>query len=156
MKSVHVLFVCLGNICRSPAAEGVLLHLAAKTSLKRKLHIMSCGLGSWHIGKPPDLRMKEVAAKRGIILKGKAKLFLENFLDEFDYILCADNEVLNQVLHFTKSGDQKAKVHLMTHYGKLSKEKEIIDPYYGKQSGFEDTLDLLEDACLGLIKEINL
>ncbi|MGK5593827.1 MAG: low molecular weight protein-tyrosine-phosphatase [Parachlamydiaceae bacterium] len=148
----RVLFVCLGNICRSPAAEGVLKRMAEESDLE--IYVDSCGLGDWHVGELPDARIRNAAQVRGLILSGRAKKFDENFLDHFDYILAADHEVLECLHQFAKDPQHKAKIHLMTAFGTAYKGQPIDDPYYGGDAAFEYTLDVLEDACSGLIKEI--
>lgn len=148
----NVLFVCLGNICRSPAAEGLLKRMALENGLE--LHVDSCGLGDWHVGELPDARIRNAAQVRGLILSGRAKKFEESFLDRFDYILAADHEVLEYLHQFAKRPQHKAKIHLMTAFGTAYKGQPINDPYYGGDAAFEHTLDVLEDACSGLIEEI--
>lgn len=149
-----VLFVCLGNICRSPAAEGILRRMAAGKPQFEHLKIASCGLGDWHIGRLPDSRMREAAQTRGMDLTSRAQLFRPSFLDQYDYILAADRAVLNDLFRFAKTPQQKAKIHLITAYSSLYKDQEVPDPYYGGDMGFELVLDMLEDACQGLLDQI--
>jgi protein-tyrosine phosphatase len=146
---VAVLFVCLGNICRSPAAEGILLSKISKSKLD--IHIESCGLGDWHIGQLPDERMRESAKNRGIILSSRAKHFDTSFIDNFDLILAVDHQVLQGLYRFAKTPEQKDKVHLLTRFSGSFKDQEIPDPYYGGEAGFEQVLDMIEDACTGLV-----
>lgn len=150
----HVLFVCLGNICRSPAAEGILRKLIEKEGLSDKIIVTSCGLGDWHLGQLPDYRIRQAAAERGITLTTRAKPFLSNYLDEFDYVLCADQEVIDQVHQYAKNPHQKSKIRLMTHFAKAFKGRSIPDPYYAGDSAFDHILDILEDACSGLLEEL--
>jgi low molecular weight protein-tyrosine phosphatase len=152
---VAILFVCLGNICRSPAAEGILRHMAGHDPQFSDLHIESCGMGDWHIGHLPDLRMCEAAKGRGLNLNSRAQLFRPSFFERFDYILAADREILNQLYHRAKTPEHKAKVHLITLFSTTYKEEEIPDPYYGGDAGFELVLDMLEDACQGLLNELS-
>lgn len=150
-----ILFVCLGNICRSPAAEGVLRRLIEQKGLQNQVFIASCGIGSWHIGQPPDFRIRQAALERGITLNTRAKPFTANFLDEFDYIMASDPEVLAHLMTFANLPKQKAKLHLMTAFGKAFKGIAVPDPFYQGPGAFEHVLDVLEDACLGLIEEIS-
>lgn len=149
---MRILFVCLGNICRSPAGEGILRSFANRD--KVDLVVASCGIGDWHVGQLPDHRMREAASERGITLTSRAKVFLNNFLDEFDYILASDREVLEFLHKSARTPEHKAKLHLMTAFGTTYKNQDVPDPYYGGPSGFDHTLDILEDACEGLLKEI--
>lgn len=150
---VKVLFVCMGNICRSPAGEGILRHLVQQDQYL-KIHVESCGIGDWHIGQAPDWRIQEASKARGIVLTGKAQQFHHRHLDDFDYILAADREVLKFLYHYAKTPDHKAKIHLMTAFGTLYKGQEIPDPYYQPGGAFELVLDMLEDSCHGLLQHI--
>lgn len=149
-----ILFVCLGNICRSPAAEGVLRQLAAQDPQFAGLHIESCGLGDWHVGQLPDARMREFAKTRGLILSSRAQRFRPSFFERFDYILAADREVLNDLYQFARTPEQKAKIHLMTAFATSFKDEDVPDPYYSGDAGFELVLDMLEESCTGLISHL--
>lgn len=153
--TTKILFVCLGNICRSPAAEGVMRRLVEQKGLTDKIQIASCGIGSWHVGQPPDHRIRQAAADRGVTLNTKAKPFTSNFLEEYDYIMASDPEVMSHLLTFAKHPDQKAKIHLMTAFGKAFKGLDVPDPFYEGPAAFEHVLDVLEDACLGLLENIS-
>lgn len=152
---VSVLFVCLGNICRSPAGEGVMRHLKRKMPHVEDLHIQSCGIGDWHIGQLPDERMREASLSRGINLTSRAQQFNTEFLDRFDYILAVDKEVLKELYRHAKNPEQKAKIYLLTEFSKVYPNKDIPDPYYHGGSAFELVLDMLEDACEGLLEHIS-
>lgn len=149
-----ILFVCLGNICRSPAAEGILLHLAGKLQPPIVIYVESCGLGDWHTGNLPDERMRKAAELRGIVLTSRAQAFRKEFFDTFDYILAADNKVLHQLQAWADKANQKAKIHLMSTFGTAFKGAEIPDPYYGEHGQFELVMDMLEDACRGLLEHL--
>lgn len=152
MKSV--LFVCLGNICRSPAAEGIFRHMVAQDANLADTRIESCGLGDWHIGQLPDARIRSAAKDRGIILSNRAQHFKASFLGEFDYVLAVDRDVLNDLYRYAKQTEHKAKIHLISEFSKTYKNEEIPDPYYQGEAAFELVLDMIEDCCKGLIDHI--
>lgn len=149
-----VLFVCLGNICRSPAAEGIMRAFLSKEKYPMDVFIRSCGLGSWHVGQLPDMRMQEIAKRRGIILSSRAQQFRPEFFDLFDYILVADHEVMKVLYQYASSVEHKSKLHLITAFSPSYKGQEIPDPYYGGEASFELVLDMLEDSCEGLLEHI--
>jgi protein-tyrosine phosphatase len=150
---VSVMFVCLGNICRSPAGEGVLKHfLEEKSDLD--IYIESCGMGDWHVGQPPDKRMQEAALARGIHLTSRAQKFSEEMFDRFDYIFVADKEVLKNLCHYAKKTEHKEKISLMTLYSSTYQGQEVPDPYYLSNGAFELVLDMLEDSCRGFLEHI--
>lgn len=148
-----VLYVCLGNICRSPAAEGILRNLAEKYQLA-DLTVESCGLGDWHVGHLPDERMQRAAKDRGFILKSRARLFDATFFEKFDYLLAADHHVLHELYKFAATPENKAKIHLMSDYSKTYRGQDIPDPYYDSAGGFETVLDMIEDCCESLLRHI--
>ncbi len=147
-----VMFVCLGNICRSPAAEGMLRQMAAKTNLD--IEVRSSGMGDWHIGHFPDERMRDAAKARGMTLSMRAQQFQPHFFEEFDYILAADKEVLRDLHRLALTPEAKAKIHMITAFSPSYKDEEIPDPYYQGEGAFNLVLDMLEDSCEGLIEEI--
>lgn len=151
---MKILFVCLGNICRSPAAEGMLRHMLKNSFAESDIHIESCGLGDWHTGKLPDERMREAAKNRGVILSSRAQKVHPSFFDRFDLILAADNKVMNELYRYALTPEAKAKLHLITHYSTLYRDEEIPDPYYDSEAGFEHVLDMIEDSCEGIIQHI--
>lgn len=150
---IRVLFVCMGNICRSPAGEGILRHFASQDP-SLAVYVESCGIGDWHIGQAPDQRIQEASKARGIVLTSLAQQFQHAFLDEFDYILVADKEVLKFLYHYAKTPDQKAKIFLMTAFSPIYAGQEVPDPYYQSNGAFELVLDMLEDSCQGLLQYI--
>lgn len=152
-KTYRVLFVCLGNICRSPAAEGVLRHLAEKDP-SIHIHTDSCGVGAWHIGSPPNQSMQEAVIARGISLSGQAKQFKESFFYQFDFILASDHEVIRDLYRFAKTPEERAKVKLMTEFSPTYKGQEIPDPYLLPGGAFDLVLDMLEDSCEGLLEHL--
>jgi protein-tyrosine phosphatase len=150
----RVLFVCLGNICRSPAAEGVFLERLAAAGLQERYLVDSAGTGSWHVGKPADARMRSAAARRGIHLPSRARQLEAADLQRFDRILTmdADNLAAVQALaRRTPQEDCRAVVEPLVRYCRRLSASEVPDPYFGGEEGFERVLDLLDDACDGLL-----
>lgn len=147
-----VLFVCLGNICRSPAAEGILRHMAEKENAA--VHVESCGLGDWHKGSLPDERMRDASKNRGVILTSRAQKIEMDFFDRFDFIFVADHKVMNELYKYAEKPEHKAKMHFITHYSSAFKGQEVPDPYYDGEAGFEHVLDMLEDSCEGILNHI--
>ena len=147
----RLLFVCLGNICRSPAAEGVFLHLLEQEGLSDRFLVDSAGTGSWHVGKPADSRMRAAAERRGIHLPSRARQISLGDLQAFDRILTMDDDNLAAVRSLAGETGASARIEPITAYCRQRKANEVPDPYYGGSRGFEEVLDLLEDACAGLL-----
>ncbi|MCP9929039.1 low molecular weight protein-tyrosine-phosphatase [Cyanobium sp. CH-040] len=153
-STTRVLFVCLGNICRSPAAEGVFLQRLAQAGLQERYAVDSAGTGGWHVGKPADARMRSAAARRGIQLLSRARQLEPADLARFDHILTMDADNLAAVEAMARRWPQqqrRAVVEPLVHYCRRRRASEVPDPYYGGEEGFEEVLDLLEDACDGLL-----
>ena len=152
-----LLFVCLGNICRSPAAEGVFLHLLNERGLSDSFVVDSAGTGGWHTGNPADQRMQAAAARRGIQLPSRARQISLDDLSEFDLILTMDDANLAAVQSLVREAGRRATatVRPMLSYAQRFSEAEVPDPYYGGESGFEHVLDLREDACSNLLDELS-
>ncbi len=148
---VKLLFVCLGNICRSPSAENIMNHLIKKEGLEDKIICDSAGTSSYHIGSPPDSRMKSAAKKRGINLKGKARQFEEFDLEFYDLILAMDKSNYQNILRLDYKKKYSDKVKLMCDFATQHTDKEVPDPYYGGESGFDYVIDLLLDSCSELL-----
>jgi protein-tyrosine phosphatase len=154
MKSV--LFVCMANICRSPALEATLRHLAVERGLADHLKVDSCGLGWFHVGEHPDPRTFESAKKRGILIDHRAQQFRDTFLDEFDLILTVDPEISEQLKLRAKSKAQEAKIHLATDFCPKYKGSPILDPYYMSGPSFDELMDLIIECCEGILDELKL
>lgn len=152
----RVLFVCLGNICRSPAAEGVFRHMVRKEGLQDKIHIDSAGTGGWHAGDAPDGRMISHAEKRGYNLRDleARQIVAPDDLREFDYILTMDNSNLKNVRALDPKGEHHHKIKPLVSYCRIHSIEEVPDPYYKEEEGFEHVLDLLEDACHELLAHL--
>lgn len=151
---VAVLFVCLGNICRSPAGEAILRHMTAGHPKHKDIVVKSCGTGDWHLGHGSDPRMCEAALQRGILIDTRAKPFELSFFKDFDYILAADFAILAHLRHIAPSADDQKKIYLMTHFSTRHQGQEVPDPYYAGGQAFELVLDILEDSCEGLLMDI--
>ena len=147
----RVLFVCLGNICRSPTAEGVFRHLLAQEAPDLQVDVDSAGTAGYHIGDPPDLRSQRAALSRGIDLSTlRARQVAPHDFACFDHILAMDRDNL-RALHALRPEGSRARVQLFLEYAPALGRLEVPDPYYGGASGFEDVLDLTAAASRGLI-----
>ncbi|MEB3200273.1 MAG: low molecular weight protein-tyrosine-phosphatase [Synechococcaceae cyanobacterium] len=150
----RLLFLCMGNICRSPAAEGVFLHLLAGEGLESCFVVDSAGTGSWHTGQPADSRMQAAAYRRGIHLPSRARRIEPADLQSFDLILTMDAENLAAVRQLQRRHPSTAQVTPLTRFCRRFNDSEVPDPYYGGEAGFEHVLDLLDDACGGLLEAL--
>lgn len=153
---MRILFVCLGNICRSPTAEGVMRHLVEEEGLSGEIELDSAGTGGWHVGDPPDPRSREAARRRGIVVAGAARQVARADFDDFDLILAMDRANLRD-LRALAPPDAPAEVKLLREYDADSVgggDLDVPDPYYGGPDGFDDVLDLVEVACRGLLAEL--
>ena len=151
-----ILFVCLGNICRSPAAEAIFNQKIKERDIENFFVVDAAGTGGWHIGNLPDQRMRTTALSKGIELTSRARQIEENDLYEFDHILVMDKDNLNAVKSLIKDDmhTMNSKIKLILSYSKKSQLDEVPDPYYGGQNGFEKVLDLLNDAIDELIDSL--
>ncbi|MEJ1936367.1 low molecular weight protein-tyrosine-phosphatase [Nostoc sp. NIES-2111] len=150
-----LLFVCLGNICRSPSAENIMNHQIEQAGLSDKIVCDSAGTSSYHIGSPPDRRMNAAAvAKLGITLRGRARQFIKSDFQDFDLILAMDRDNYNDIIALDPIGQYHHKVRLMCDFCSRHKLKEVPDPYYGGTEGFNQVIDLLVDACEGLLQYV--
>ncbi len=151
---VKVLFVCLGNICRSPTAHGVFEQMLVDEKISQLVSVDSAGTGAWHVGKPPDGRAQQAAKSRGFDLSHiRARQVNDSDFEMFDYILAMDKSNLEDLKSQCPSAYQK-KITLFLSFGHGQKGMEVPDPYYGGSKGFDKVLDLVEDACLGLLDDI--
>ncbi|MCP2731123.1 low molecular weight protein-tyrosine-phosphatase [Limnofasciculus baicalensis] len=146
-----LLFVCLGNICRSPSAENIMNHLVEQALLSDRIICDSAGTSSYHIGAVPDRRMAAAALRRGITLKGRARQFEISDFESFDLILAMDRDNYREILALDATGKYRHKVRLMCKFASCHQEEEVPDPYYGGVEGFNQVIDLLLDACQGLL-----
>ncbi|MEH1873746.1 low molecular weight protein-tyrosine-phosphatase [Nostoc sp.] len=150
-----LLFVCLGNICRSPSAENIMNHLIEQAGLSEQILCDSAGTSSYHVGSPPDRRMSAAAAtKLGIKLRGQARQFQKSDFQNFDLILAMDQENYENILTLDQTKQYQHKVRLMCEFCSRHTLKEVPDPYYGGEEGFNRVIDLLIDACEGLLTKV--
>lgn len=150
----RLLFICLGNICRSPAAEGVMRKLVADANLSDQIFIDSAGTAGWHTGKLPDQRMTAAAARRQIPLTSRARQVHPSDLQTFDLALVMDHQNLHDLRAFDPEGLHKQKVRLFCEFCTDHPDTEVPDPYYGGPEGFEHVLNLMEDGCKNLLAHI--
>lgn len=151
--TVQVLFVCLGNICRSPTAHGVFQHLVERHALQQAIHIDSAGTGDWHIGRAPDQRSSAAALQRGYDLSVlRARQVTPQDFERFDYILAMDEKNLDD-LQRMRPANFRGELDLFLRFGG-GHLHEVPDPYYGGEDGFEHVLDLVEEAAQGLLHAI--
>lgn len=150
----RLLFVCLGNICRSPAADGVMRDVVEKAGLSARIEIDSAGTEGWHSGKLPDQRMRQAASTRGITLDHRARQFKAVDLERFDLILAMDRDNERNIRALDRENRHAAKIRLFCDFCTDHAEREVPDPYYGGPEGFEHVLDLIEDGCEGLLREV--
>ncbi|MGF1566502.1 MAG: low molecular weight protein-tyrosine-phosphatase [Nodosilinea sp.] len=152
--ATRILFVCLGNICRSPSAENIMNHLIQQRQLGDQVSCDSAGTASYHVGSPPDRRMAAAAQAYGITLTGRARQFTAEDLEQFDWILAMDRQNYRDILALDRSGQYAAKVQLICQYCSSHPDQEVPDPYYGGPEGFTYVIELLMDACEGLLDQI--
>lgn len=150
-----ILFVCLGNICRSPSAEAVMQDLINKKGLQNEIVVDSAGILAWHAGEPADRRMREHGRKRGYNLTSISRQVDPSVdFEKFDYIIGMDHENMRDLRALDRANRYGHKFYSMTGFCRHIPAEVVPDPYYGGEQGFESVLDILEDACAGLLEEI--
>jgi len=151
---VRVLFVCLGNICRSPTAEGVFRHVVREAGLLEHIEIDSAGTHAYHIGEPPDARAQAAARRRGIDLSAlRGRRAEATDIERFDYVLAMDAENYENLLAICPLGLEH-KVRLFLEFAPERPEREVPDPYFGGDAGFDRVLDMIEEAAQGLLADL--
>lgn len=151
---ISVIFICMGNICRSPTAEAVFRHYVEDAGLAGNILIDSAGTHDYHIGEPPDLRTQRAAGQRGYEMGGlRGRQVEEGDFLRFDYVLAMDKANL-AILQRLAPPDSKAQVQLFLDFARRHAGREVPDPYYGGAEGFEHVLDMVEDAAQGLLQHI--
>ena len=154
-KKHRLLFICLGNICRSPAAEGVMKAMTEKAGRSADFSIDSAGIGDWHVGQLPDSRMRKCGAARGYRFDSRARQIRRSDFADFDLILVMDERNYSAVTAMASSPEERGKVRMLTSW--LIRHDNVMavpDPYYGDEKDFNYALDLIEDACEGLLHDL--
>ena len=156
MKKQSVLFVCLGNICRSPAAEAIFLDLINKKGLNDSFIVDSAGTGSWHIGKKADTRMRIAAQKRGVKILSIARQINAKDFEKYNYIIAMDDSNFKNItdLKYKKSLSDFSLIKKIQNFRTVFEETEVPDPYFGGDEGFDNVLDILEDSVGGFLDSI--
>ena len=154
-RVVRICFVCTGNICRSPTAEGIMRRLVERHGLSTSIHIESAGTGNWHVGQRADSRSRVAGLARGYSLDRRAQQFTARFFDRFDYVLVADDDNRAHLERLAPNEAALAKIHMLRDFDPTSpKGSDVPDPYYGGPEGFELVLDVCEAACKGLLDHL--
>ncbi len=152
---VSVLFVCLGNICRSPLGEGILAHRLEEEDLSNRVRVDSAGTGAWHQGDPPDPRSSEVAMRHGIALRGRARLVSVEDFHEFDYIFAMDRTNLRDLRHLESQGEGGTLLTLFREFDPHQEgDLDVPDPYYGGPEGFDLMFDMVDRTCAAFIEHL--
>lgn len=155
-RKIRILFICLGNICRSPAANGVMQKMVDDAGMAELFHIDSAGVGHWHVGELPDERMRRHGRARGYVFDHHARQFAaESDFDTFDYIVTMDEENYRNITAMAHNDEERGKVVKMSRYfTRHPNATSVPDPYYGGEHGFELALDLIEDGCSNLLETL--
>lgn len=154
-EKVGVLFVCLGNICRSPLAEGVFRDIVERAGLGDRFDIDSAGTSDYHIGDSPDARTVAEARRRGLALEHAARQLTDRDLERFDYVIAMDASNLGRIERLARRVPRTAELHLLRAFdAEAGDDLEVPDPYYGGPDGFADVHDMVERACEGLLAHI--
>ncbi len=155
MIMFKVLFVCMGNICRSPAAEGIFKKFVEDAKLDKIISIDSAGTIGYHTGELPDARMRNQATARGYILNSRARQFIpDHDFDNFDYIVTMDDDNYNNIINLDHKIQYRNKIFKMADFISDKNIKEVPDPYYGGSEGFKFVIDILEDGSKNLLTKI--
>jgi protein-tyrosine phosphatase len=155
MAALSVCFVCLGNICRSPTAEGVMRALVREAGLAGRIAVDSAGTGAWHAGEPADARARAAARARSIELTSTARMFVRADFERFDYVLAMDRANLRALRQLTRNPEEHARLHLFRSFDPTAPaDAEVPDPYYGGPEGFNEVLDICERGCRGLLAHL--
>lgn len=148
-----ILFVCMANICRSPALEATFRHLAIQKGVEDRFFVDSCGIGWSRLGQRPDPRLFEVAKQRGILIDHRAQQFQDEYFVVFDRIFVVDLILFEQLKFRAKSPEEASKIALATAFSQKFKGEPIADPYYMSPTGFHEIMDIIIDSCEGLLRQ---
>lgn len=154
---MKILFVCLGNICRSPTAEGVMVGMVKRAGLADEIELDSAGTGGWHVGESPDPRARAAARSRGIVLESLARQVTPEDFKRFDLIVAMDRSNASNLERIAPDEQSREKIHLLREFDPASsgeRDLDVPDPYYGGANGFEIVLDQVEAACEGLLARV--
>lgn len=154
-EPTRILFVCLGNIVRSPLAENMFRQLAEEAGVAERYQVDSAGTGSWHVGEAPDSRMVRVAAQRGLNYSGRARQLERRDLDQFDLLIAMDRDNRAMLYSLARKTGHQDKIHLLREFDPKGKpDSEVPDPYYGGQEGFNKVFDIIERSCRSLLEQL--
>jgi len=154
-ERISVLFVCLGNICRSPLAEGVFRHYVRERELAQHFEIDSAGTSGYHAGDPPDARSVATARSRGVVVEGFSRQLVKGDLRSRDYIIAMDEENLRGVENLAvATPDRRARIHLLREWDEHGRGLGVPDPYYGGARGFEEVQEIVERSCARLLDHL--
>jgi len=152
---IQLCFVCLGNICRSPTAEGIMHAIVGEAGLANRIAIDSAGTSAWHVGEAADSRSRQCASERGVALRSRARQFVAKDFARFDYVLAMDAENHDELVALAPDADARTRVHLLRGFDPGSpKGAAVPDPYYGGERGFDDVFEICEAACRGLLSRV--
>jgi protein-tyrosine phosphatase len=151
--NTRILFVCLGNICRSPLAEGVFRHLARQKGVLDHYRIDSAGTGAWHVGEAPDRRSAEIARRNGVPLEGEARQVVPEDFDRFDQIVAMDRSNLRD-LQSMRPANARAQLHLLRDFDPEPGNRDVPDPYYGGPDGFENVYAMVHRSAAALLEQL--
>ncbi|HAC14598.1 MAG TPA: protein tyrosine phosphatase [Bacteroidetes bacterium] len=155
VEPYKIIFVCLGNICRSPTAEGVFQHLIIRAGLGSFFEIDSAGTGAYHVGEPANSISRATAEERGVKLLSRARKFEVMDLEYYDLIVAMDYSNHENIVHLTNNEDLKEKVILMRDFDPDPDDGQVPDPYFGGKDGFDQVYDIIERSCRKLIEELH-
>jgi protein-tyrosine phosphatase len=152
---LRLCFVCLGNICRSPTAEGIMRAIVRQAGLDARIEVESAGTGTWHLGERADRRARATAATRGVTLDGLAQHFTRDDFERFDYVLAVDDRVRSELLSIARRDEERDKVRLFRSFDPASPAGAgVPDPYYGGQDGFDEVFDICDAGCRALLAHL--
>jgi protein-tyrosine phosphatase len=152
---IQLCFVCLGNICRSPTAEGIMHALVAESGLAQRIVVDSAGTSAWHVGEAADPRSRQCALERGVELPSRARQFVTKDFGRFDYVLAMDSENHGELAALAPDAGARTRVHLLRSFDPASPHgADVPDPYYGGERGFDDVFEICEAACRGLLLRV--